>query len=368
MGRELCDASAYPAPLLAVAAYGLPGTTPDFPPGTLDSGAWKAALAGAGKHRLTGLLSAAITDGALPATSEQAREARAAHRTAQLRVLTLEHELVAIVDLLTGAGIDCRVLKGSALAHLDYADPGLRSYNDIDILLRPEDIERAVAVLAGTGFTRTLAEPRPGFDQRFDKGMTLRPSANYELDLHRTFVLGPWGRRVRLDELWASSQELVVAGRTMQALSQPHRFLHVCYHTALGNWPLRLGSLRDTAEVLRTVDEAAVRSIAKGWGVEAIVAAAVADTARLLGVDGWSWAESYVLDRREESWLGLHTRTDKTFAAQAVATLRVLPWRDKPAYLRALVLPDSRYTADRHASTFSRFTYAVKEVRRGTRR
>lgn len=368
MSRKLCDEAAYRAPLVAVAAHGLPGTTRELPAGPLAEPDWAGVLDGAGKHRLTGLLAAAITSGALPATSDQARQARAVHRTAQLRVLTLEHELVAIVDLLAGAGIDTRVLKGSALAHLDYADPVLRAYHDIDILLRPADIDRAVAKLSAAAFTRTLAEPRPGFDRRFDKGMTLRPSANYELDLHRTFVLGPWGRLVSIDDLWDAGQELTVAGRPLRALSRANRFLHACYHAALGDWPLRLGSLRDVAEMLRTVDEGEVRRIAKDWGVEALVAAAVADTQRLLGIASWSWVDSFVPSRREEAWLGLHTRTDKTFSAQAVATLRVLRWRDKPAYLRALVLPDSTYTSDRHSSAAHRLAYAVKEVRRGTRR
>ncbi|HVW41023.1 MAG TPA: nucleotidyltransferase family protein [Amycolatopsis sp.] len=367
MSRKLCDESAYRAPLLDVAAYGLSGTTRELPGAPLADADWAAVLEDAGKHRLTGLLDAAITANALPATHEQVRQARAAHRTAQLRVLTLEHELAGIAGLLERAGIETRVLKGSALAHLDYAEPGLRSYNDIDILLRPDDIERAVAELGTAGFTRTLAEPRPGFDRRFDKGMTLRPAANYELDLHRTFVLGPWGRLVDIDDLWDEGQELTVGGRRMRALSRPIRFLHTCYHAALGNWPLRLGSLRDIAEVLRTVDEGSVRRIARNWGVEAIVAAAVSDTRRLLGIGGWSWVDGHVPSRREISWLGLHTRTDKTFAAQAVATLRVLPWRDRPAYVRALVLPDSRYTAGRHASPMSRFAYAIKEVRKGTR-
>ena len=46
--------------------------------------------------------------------------------------------------------------------------------------------------------------------------------------------------------------------------------------------------------------------------------------------------------------------------------LRVLPrWRDKVAYLHALVPPDARYTAGRHASALARFGYAVREIRRG---
>ena len=74
----------------------------------------------------------------------------------------------------------------------------------------------------------------------------------------------------------------------------------------------------------------------------------------------------YVPTRREEHWLALHTQEDKTFAAQAIATLPVLPrLRDKAAYLRALVLPDSRYTEGRHTSALSRFRFGVREALRG---
>ncbi|MGH3517727.1 MAG: nucleotidyltransferase family protein [Haloechinothrix sp.] len=372
MGRRLCGEGEYPAPLLAVAAHRLQGACRAFPDKPLGEQAWAAVLAGALTHRLTGLLDAATGDGALPATDAQARQARAAHRAALLRVLALERALLSVIELLAGADVESRVLKGSAVAHLDYPDPALRSFIDLDVLVRARDVDRAAAVLSAAGFNRTLAEPRPGFDRRFDKGMTLIPPAGYELDLHRTFVLGPWGVLVNLDELWDGGEEFVVGGRPVRALSRPNRFMHACYHAALGDWPLRLGSLRDVAEMLRRLDRdgASIRRVAADWGTEAVVAAAVAESRRLLGVapagELSRWAERYVPSRREEDWLALHTHAGKTFAAQALATLHVLPrWRDKAAYVRALVLPDARYTAGRHASVLGRFSYALREARRG---
>jgi hypothetical protein len=373
MERGLCGEGEYPAPLLAVAGYRLPGASRALPAEPLGPQEWATVLAAAQNHRLTGFLEAAVADGALPATEEQARQARAAHRTAQLRVLALEGELVAVVERLAGAGVDTRVLKGSAVAHLDYPDPGLRSFIDNDVLLRAADIGRAAEVLTAAGYRRTLAEPRPGFDRRFDKGMTLIPPAGYEVDLHRTFVLGPWGLRIDLAALWDEGQEFHLAGHALRALSPVNRFVHACYHAALGNWPLRLGSLRDVAEMLRRLDGDAepVRLLAARWRVEAVVAAAVVDSRRLLGITAVGalsrWASEYRPTRRELDWLALHTHSDKTFAAQALATLRVLRWRDKAAYLRALMLPDARYTAGRHASALGRFGYAVREARRGRR-
>ncbi|MDQ0377655.1 nucleotidyltransferase family protein [Amycolatopsis thermophila] len=371
MGHRLCAESEYPAALLAVAAYRLPGSDRAFPAGPLPSEEWAALLEAAREHRMTGLLTAAIGAGAFPATCGQAREVTSAHAKNQMRVLALEGELLRILGLLEGAGIESRVLKGTAAAHLDYPDPALRSVNGLDVLVRADDIARSVAVLGTAGFERTPAEPRPGFDRRFDKGMTLRPPAGYELDLHRTFVPGPWGRMVDLDAVWDAGEEFTVAGRAVRALSRPNRFLHACYHAALGNWPLRLGSLRDVAEMLRVLDHAPAEVLrtAAAWGAEAVVAAAVADAVRLLGIkvpgELARWAVAYVPSAREESWLGLHAQPDKTFAAQALATLRMLPWRDKPAYLRALAFPDAHHTEARHHSPLSRFTYALREARGG---
>lgn len=375
--RTLCPPEAYPEPLPAVAAYGLPGTALTLPDEPLPDEQWVELLTGAHRHRITGLLDAAVRDGALPATQEQAAAARAAHRRVQLRVLWLEGQLVRVVDRLSAASLDSRVLKGSAVAHLDYPEPSLRSFVDLDLLVRGRDVDRVVQVLGDAGLQRTLAEPRPGFDRRFDKGMTLVPadgSAVYELDLHRTFVLGPWGVLMDCDDLWDDGVEFTLGGHRLRALTPANRFMHACFHAALGDWPLRLGSLRDIAQMLRTQDSdpADIRRTAAAWGADAVVATAVSDARRLLelgpGGSLSSWAERYVPGRREESWLALHTQPDKTFAALALTTLRVLPrWRDKAAYVRALAMPDASYTEGRHASVRGRFAYAMRQVRKGRR-
>jgi putative nucleotidyltransferase-like protein len=363
MARRLCGESAYPATLLAVAGHGRP-----FPAEPLSDDAWAALLTAASDHRVLGLLRSTVDVGSLPVTSAQRQQARAAHRMALLRVLSLEQHLVAVTGLLAEAGVESRVLKGSAYAHLDYPDPALRSFIDLDLLFRPDDIALAVETLVAAGFTRILAEPRPGFDRRFDKGTTLR-GKDFEIDLHRTFVLGPWGVKVDLDALWDNGESFTIGDTRLTALSAQNRFLHACYHAALGDWPLRLGSLRDVAE-LHPADETGVIARATEWGVQAVVAAAVTDSTRLLGIAPTGtlreWAAAYVPSRREEQWLGLHTRENKTFAAQAIATLPVLPGvRAKAAYLRALVLPDPSYTAGRHASPLSRFRFGVREALRG---
>lgn len=373
MVRKQCSEDDYPYPLLAVAGFGFPAGSGSFPDVPLCDELWASVTGAALTHRMTGLLCAAIDAGVFPVTEDQVQQAKAAHTSAMLWVLHLERELLAVVDLLTDATIETRVLKGAAVAHLDYKCPEQRSFVDLDILVRPEDFDRAVQTLMVAGFARRLHEPRPGFDRRFDKGTTLVAPAKYELDLHRTFVLGPWGLLVDLDDLWGDDgQEFVVGRRRLTALSLEHRLLHACYHATLGDWPLRLASLRDVAEILLATGPTAtdIRTLASRWRVEAVVAAAIADTWRLLGIstntEVSDWARRYIPSRQDERKLNLYRHADKTFTAQALSTLRAMPHLyDKAAYLRALILPNSQYIAGRHQSRLARFRYAIREARRG---
>jgi hypothetical protein len=371
-GRRLCPESEYPAGLLAVGGYRLPGAWRRFPGEPLARSAWAELMAGAERHRLTGLLLRAVTEGAQPTTPEQAQQIKAVHRIKQLRVMDLERELFAIVELLAERGIDSRVLKGTAVAHLDYPDPALRSFIDLDVLVRARDVDRAVAGMSAAGFARVVPEPRPGFDRRFEKSVPMVSPSRFELDLHRNLTQGPWGPGVDLDALWDEGEEFNVAGHPLHALSSASRFMHACYHASLGDWPLRLGTLRDVAEMLRDLGSGGVtvRRLAASWGAEAVVAAAVVDAERLLGFapggELSEWALNYVPTGKEISRLGLHQHADKTFTAEAVATLMALRGlRDKAAYARALALPDTRYTAGRHSSALARFVYGAREMRRG---
>lgn len=372
--RALCPSEAYSPPLLAVAGYALAGADPQFPVTPLPDHEWDEMLEGAVANRLTGELWSAIETKEFPTTPAQVEQARARCYSALFWTMRLEGDLVALARSLTANDIDFRVLKGAAVASLDYPDAGLRTFVDVDILVRAVDFDRTVATLTNAGFTRSLVQPeqpKPGFYSRFDKGATLVSPTGYELDLHRTFVLGPWGLRVDLEDLWEPGQEFVLAGHPLSALSPVNRLLHACYHAALGDWPLRLASLRDVAEMLRSDEVAeAARNRARRWGAEAVVAAAISDACRLLDLPAASpitaWAAGFVPSQREERRLALHTQPDKTFAAQAFSTLWALPrLRDKAAYARALALPDRRYIAGRHRSTLARFRYGLSEMRRG---
>jgi hypothetical protein len=61
-----------------------------------------------------------------------------------------------ILSAYATAGIPSLVLKGAALSHTVYPEPGLRPMSDLDILVREADLWRAQSLLAGLGFDAPL--------------------------------------------------------------------------------------------------------------------------------------------------------------------------------------------------------------------
>jgi hypothetical protein len=348
----------------AVAAHGLDGTRLALPDLPVEPPLWAHLMAGARHERITGLLVMAILDGALPTTPEQAGEAEQAHRASMVTALALEATLIGTAAL----------LKGTGVAHLDYPDPALRSFGDVDLLIRSSQFDEAVEALVATGHRRKFPEPRPGFDRRFGKGSCLVNPGGHEIDLHRTLAMGPYGVRLDLDDLWRRSSTFELAGRQLRALGPEERFLHACFHSALGDKTPRLASLRDVAQMqlARPLDLDLTRRLSSSWGADAVVARAVRMAADVLGLetDGplAGWAAGFSPGRRDRRSLAVYTGATPTYAAKSFAAVRAIPGlRDKAAFVFTLAFPDRHYLEQRNEQPTRRWLRGVTQVLRARR-
>lgn len=330
-----------PAPLRSVAAHGL-GTRALAPSTPLPAEAWTALIEAAVAHRLTGLLVASIGDGTFAATDAQYDAAVSAQVDAMHVALLLESALIDVDGRLAGAGVEYRVLKGPAYAHLLYPDPSLRPFGDIDLLVRGEDFARAASLVEALGATRPASELSRGFDRRFGKGAMFVLPTGFEIDLHRTFVFGPFGFRMVPEDLFATSEQFVIGGRTLPALGAEGRFLHACYHAALGSPAPRLLVLRDVAQALLTVrlDIVAVEHLSTRWRGQAVLATAIClawDTLEISDVVPLSvWARHYQVDRRDQRALDVY-RSRASYLVQAAASISSIPGlRSKAAFVASL--------------------------------
>lgn len=356
--------------LRAVAAYGLKSSLQVSPTEPLNQIAWEELLLHVRMQRISSLLTRAVVDGRVPATYAQIQEALDIDTQALARVLVLEATLVQLASVLGDADVHFRVLKGPAVAHLDYPDPAWRDFGDLDLLIHPDDLDSAVAVLADHGYVRRFPEPRTGFDRRFTKSVSMANADGLEFDLHRTFAPGLFGLRVRVSMLWDSPPErFVLGGRTLDALRVEKRLIHACYHAALGNVPPRLVPLRDIAQLLLggRLDATRVLQLAAAWQGEAVVAHAITTAWRALGltdaVELSTWADRYAPGPRERRDLVRATSPGYTYVAQAVDGVRAIRSpRDRLAYLSALAFPRRRYVRGRHSGFTARLRHAVTDL------
>jgi Uncharacterised nucleotidyltransferase len=336
----------------AVGAYGLPGARP-LVAAALDDVTWRVVLDGATRDRLTPLLAGAVADGALPTSARQHDQAIVAHEQAMRLCVLLERALVDVAEVLDASGITFRVLKGPAVAHLDYADPAQRAFGDVDVLVEASAYDAALEVLRAAGARRRFTEVRPGFDRRFGKGACLVTPDGTQIDVHRTFVAGPFGLTIDLNELLATPRWFTIGGRAVAALDRENRLLHACFHAALGDQVARPVALRDVAQLILTTDvnRAEVIARAERWRADGVVARAVRLTwSRLvLAPDPWAdWAAGHQADRFQTRALRAYTAESRSYATQVTAGLaavRGVP--EKVAYVRALLVTNPEHLAQR---------------------
>jgi hypothetical protein len=354
----------------AVAAKGLLHSRLGFPGEPLQLWEWNNLILKVKLQHLAGLLAAAIHDGDLPTTPKQRDEAFSYHASDMQRCLELEADLLLVGDLLDRTGVRYRVLKGPAYAHLDYTNPALRSFVDIDLLIPAEAFDRAVETLIKAGFQRKFTEVRPGFDRRFGKGASFKGPNGREVDLHRTFVMGPFGLTLDLDDVWASAGRFDIAGRQFETLDADQRFLHACYHAAIGDHQTRLVPLRDLAGMLQRprggVDVERALTFAAEWKSSAVIARAIKLTWNAYALEETSlarWAADFSPSDRECRALRSYLDLDMGYAARSYAALHAIPgFRAKAAFAGALVFPSRNYSAGRHDGRAQRWWAAARQI------
>jgi hypothetical protein len=223
------------------------------------------------------------------------------------------------------------VLNGPAVAHLDHPEPSLRSFGDLDLLVRSDDLASIEHLLVDMGGVRRFGEPRAGFDRHFSKGLSVRLRDGSEIDIHRTLALGPFGLRIRPDELLAHTTTFTVGGVDIAALDRPGRFLHACVHAALGSTTPAMTARRDIVAIAtNSVDDSELIDavdLADEWGLGIVVAWAVHDAATT-----FDWRPSAAIvdridrlvpTRRDQIWLDGY-RGHRSSARHAVDSLRAI--------------------------------------------
>ena len=337
----------------AIAGFGL---SPEeiTEPVTVTPTEWNLVFDRVRAERMTGLAVETVTAGWLRLSEEQAADLYTAHRDAMAWCLLIERKLVGLVESFELEGIEYAVLKGASIAHRSYPEPCLRSFCDLDLLVRTEDYEDACALLERLGHRRHRPEPRPGFEVRFGKASVHEhPSDGIEVDLHRTLVLGPFGLWIRPEELLERAGTFTLGGRRIRRLDDTGTLLNVAMHASLGWSTPRLVPLRDVVQVssVGDVDWDVLDGWARRWQLRAVLRHAFTAASQTIGAPVPEAARDLLaaeVPRREIRALAAYTGQRRDRGGTSLATLRAIPrLRDKVAYAAALAFPERAFLTAR---------------------
>lgn len=305
-------------------------------------------LSTAAHEGLVCLLGAAADTGHIELGPDDALRVRTAWGEVLARAVQLDGLLLEVCECLAAAGVAARVLKGAAVAMLDELDPAWRSYNDVDVLVPSDQLLAAVDALAVLGLRPITFPVSRRWAGRFAKSLTLQHTSGAQVDLHRMLAAGPFGTRVRAASLFDDGHPLVVGGVELTALSDPHRFLHACYHAALGGvrGPRHR---RDLLLLAATVPPASLAAhVADGWSLTVVHAAmswAGESPAGALPGEWSQWLDTQPIDPADTALL---PAPGDTFRDSARAQLRAAGGPvAKVRYGAALVWPTRAHLHDR---------------------
>jgi len=181
------------------------------------------------------------------------------------RSIQIRGELPRLLAHLDDHGIEALPFKGPVLAALAYRDENLRTFTDLDLLIRKGDVERTIGALTAAGF-KAKNPLQPNYDTTWDTYAPWHrthgnvngyvrdegtPGALH-LDIH-------WGLASRYflfpmepDELWTRRTSVTLDhGATVSTFSPEDTLLFQCMHAAKDAY-YRLGHICDLAELLRT--------------------------------------------------------------------------------------------------------------------
>jgi len=134
------------------------------------------------------------------------------------------------------SGIPLLVLKGGALHLTEPRPPTERPMDDIDLLVRPEHVERACALLEELGGLRAVPQVREDFFPRFHYEVEYRIDrvCPVKIDLHvRPFRPLRYGKTIPQEALWDRAR-LIAHGRATLLIPSPEEMLiHLTVHAAI---------------------------------------------------------------------------------------------------------------------------------------
>jgi hypothetical protein len=190
----------------------------------------------------------------------------------------LTSQIIRLVKIFEDEGIPFLPFKGPLLSVQAYGDPGLRSYGDLDVLVQPKHLDKAIRLLQKNDYTLATKVSRlqrsnwsigPHKDVRF-----VDRDQRTVIELHWKLSGSHFGLPKEMNRLWERLESVRIAGHETSNLSFNDLLIYLCLHGSRHSWE-RFGWICDVYYLITSRDEIDWNSIvaeSKRLGCENVVA------------------------------------------------------------------------------------------------
>jgi hypothetical protein len=183
-----------------------------------------------------------------------------------LRNMSIYDQLGIVLNAFKDAGIDVIVLKGAFLAEIVYGNIGLRSLNDVDLLIEKEDLHKVNKELAQLRYDvpvyPTKLHEKLVDQLAFDKEIHyINHVKNILIDIHWDITPSDSFFQIDIRKFWENAQSVKIAGVQTLMLAPEDLLQHLCLHLNKhiddnsSVPPFQFKGFCDIAEVIRHYDK-----------------------------------------------------------------------------------------------------------------
>ncbi|MCC7372884.1 MAG: nucleotidyltransferase family protein [Chloroflexi bacterium] len=249
--------------------------------------------------------------------------------------LLSQRELLDVVQLLEGQGVATVPFKGPVLAAAAYANPSLRQYVDLDILVKRRDLRRALQLLHERGYRRALdlhGLGRVAYTQSECAIDLVSADGSIMVEVHWDLMPHYFSLPFDLTRLWGELETADLQGVTIRSLAVTDLLLFLCLHGAKHRWE-QLRWLCDLAEIAASrpeLDWARLVRLATEMGSARMLLLGLLLAAELLDAAIPPWVvkraadDPILVDLAQTVVRQLFAETDELFAARNLFYLRAM--------------------------------------------
>jgi len=268
-----------------------------------------------------------------------------------LRSVVLTAELMRLLDGFVEQGVSLLPYKCPTLAQQLYSDVALRSFSDLDLLVRIGDVQRAADALATLGYAADQPVPparRAAHLALASEQMFRRTTGAVLVELQWRIAPAYFSVDFDWDWFWRTAVRVTLGGRQVPALAPEALLLVLSVHGAKHRWE-SLVWIADIAQLLRKysdLDWDSVLRTARSLGIERLLFLALAVAEKILAVSPPDAVRRLVASDPTLPWLCREVEHSLASEVRGVASLSDHwfslrgreRWRDRVRYVARLGL------------------------------